>query len=313
MDTLTSMRAFARVAETKNFTRAAKRLKLSPAMVTKHIQNLEQRIGTRLITRSTRQLSLTEAGAAYYERCVQLLADIEEAEAATGSLGALPRGHLRISAPMYFGVAEIRPIVQDFLRRYPDISVDFLVSNRNVDLIEQGRDLAVRVAAQGLPPSLIARRLATSRLMVCASPKYLKRAGAPRAPAELARHRCLAPNLFRWNDGWTFRRGGHTETVKVPLCLQSNNNELLSDAAADGVGITIHPSFNVCRHLAAGRLVTLLDDWSAGEVGIFVVYPSRKFLPAKTRLLIDFIAAAYPSGPAHDPWFECVRAQPRRR
>lgn len=152
MDTLASMRAFARVAETKNFTRAAKRLKLSPAMVTKHVQNLEARIGTRLINRSTRQLSLTEAGAAYYERCIQLLADIEDAEEAAGSLGALPRGHLRISAPMYFGLSEVRPIVQEFMRKYPDISVDFLVSNRNVDLIEEGRDLAVRIAAEGLPP-----------------------------------------------------------------------------------------------------------------------------------------------------------------
>lgn len=313
MDTLASMRAFARVAETKNFTRAAKRLKVSPAMVTKHVQNLEARIGTRLVNRSTRQLSLTEAGTAYYERCIQLLADIEEAEEAAGSLGALPRGHLRISAPMYFGLTEVRPIVQEFMRKYPDISVDFLVSNRNVDLIEEGRDLAVRIAAEGLPPSLIARRLATSRLMVCAAPHYLKRAGVPRAPAELAGHRCLAPTLFRWSDGWTFRRGGQTESVKVPLCLQSNNNELLTDAAADGLGIAIHPSFNVWRHLAAGRLVTILDDWSAGEVGIFVVYPSRKFLPAKTRLLIDFIAAAFPRGPAHDLWFDRVRGKTRRR
>jgi len=313
MDTLTSMRAFARVAEYKNFTRAAKRLKLSPAMVTKHIQYLEQRIGTRLVNRSTRQLSLTEAGAAYYERCVQLIADIEETETAVGSLGVLPRGHLRISAPMYFGPAFIRPIVQDFMRKYPDISVDFLISNRNVDLIEEGRDLAVRVSAHGLPPSLIARRLATSRLMVCASPKYLKEAGIPRVPADLAGHRCLAPNLFRWNDGWTFRRGGQTETFKVLPCLQSNNNELLSDAAADGAGISIHPSFNVWRHLITGRLVTVLDDWSAGDAGIFVVYPSRKFLPTKTRLLIDFIAAAFPDGPDHDLWLERVRAKRRRR
>jgi DNA-binding transcriptional LysR family regulator len=313
MDTLTSMRAFARVVETKNFTQAAKRLKLSPAMVTKHIQSLEQRIGTRLVNRSTRQLSLTEAGAAYYERCVQLLADIEDAEEAAGSLGALPRGHLRISAPMYFGVTEVRPIVQEFMRKYPDITVDFLVSNRNVDLIEEGRDLAVRVSAQGLPPALIARRLATSRLMMCASPKYLKQAGNPRTPSDLAGHRCLAANLFRWTDGWTFRRGAQTETVKVSLCLQSNNNELLTDAAADGMGIAIHPSFNVCGHIAAGRLVTLLDDWSIGDVGVFVVFPSRKFLPAKTRLLIDFITAAFPRGPDHDPWFERVRGKLRRR
>jgi DNA-binding transcriptional LysR family regulator len=307
MDTLASMRAFAKVAEAKNFSRAAKALKISPAMVTKHVQNLEQRIGTRLVNRSTRQLSLTEAGAAYYERCVHLLADIGEAERAAGSLGAQPRGRLRMTAPMYFAPSELRPIVQGFIEQYPEISVDVLVTNRRVDLVEDGLDLAVRIAARALEPSLIARRLASSRLVACASPAYLRRAGTPAQPADLRAHRCLTTTLFKLDEGWVFRRGGRSETVKPQTALQSNNNELLCEAAADGFGITIQPTINIWRALASGRLTTLLDKWSIGELGVFVVYPSRKFLPAKTRLFIDFLTARFPRGPQHDVWMERAR------
>jgi DNA-binding transcriptional LysR family regulator len=308
MDTLVSMRAFARVAETKNFAHAARRLRLSPAMVTKHIQNLERRLGTRLINRSTRRLSLTEAGAVYYDRCLQLLSDLEEAEAAAGSLGALPRGLLRISAPMYFGTTELRPILQSFMQKYRDISIDLLITNRNIELIEEGCDLAVRIAGAELDPSLIARKLATARFLVCAAPSYLKRAGVPQKPEDLHAHCCLGFNVLRWRDGWTFTRNGDARTVKVPLCLQCNNNEVLAEAAADGVGVSVQPTFNVWRHLASGRLVTLLTEWSVGDVGIFVVYPSRKHLPAKTRLFIDFLTAQFPKGPQHDVWLERSRA-----
>lgn len=308
MDTLTSMRAFARVAEAKNFTEAAKRLKLSPAMVTKHIQNLEQRLGTRLVNRSTRQLSLTEAGAAYYRRCVQLLADVDEAESAAGSLGAQPRGRLRVTAPIHFGPAELRPIVQGFIQAYPEISVEVLTTNQRTDLIEDGIDLAVRIAARALEPSLIARRLATSRLVACASPAYLKRHGVPAQPADLKNHQCLTTTLFKLDQGWPFRRAGKSETVKLAAALQSNNNELLCEAAADGFGITVQPTLNVWRGLATGRLTTILDKWSLGELGIFVVYPSRRFLPAKTRLFIDYLTARFPGGAQHDVWMERARS-----
>jgi DNA-binding transcriptional LysR family regulator len=308
VDTLTSMRVFARVVEAESLAAAARRLKLSPATVTKHIQSLEKRFGARLLNRTTRRFSLTEAGAAYHERCVSALAEVDAAEAAAGSLGAQARGQLRITAPMYFAPSELRPIVQGFIERYPEITVDVLVTNRRVDLVEDGLDLAVRIAQQAIEPSLIARRLATSRLMACASPAYLRRAGVPVHPADLRQHRCLTATLFKLDEGWVFERNGKSEKVKLPVTLQSNNNELLCEAAADGFGITIQPTINVWRNLASGRLTRILDKWSLGDLGVFVVYPSRKHLPAKTRLFIDFLAAQFPKGAQHDVWLERARS-----
>jgi DNA-binding transcriptional LysR family regulator len=308
MDTLVSMRVFVRAVEAESLAAAARRLKLSPATVTKHVQGLERRLGTRLLNRTTRRFSLTEAGAAYYERCRTSLAEVEAAEAAARSLGAQPRGHLRITAPMYFAPSELRPIIQGFIERYPDITVEVLVTNRRIDLVEDGLDLAVRIAADALEPSLIARRLATSRLLTCASPTYLQRAGVPRQPPDLLRHRCLTTTLFRLDEGWVFSRDGKSETLALPITLQSNNNELLCEAAADGFGITIQPTINIWRNLATGRLTRILEDWSPGELGVFVVYPSRRDLPAKTRLFIDYLTARFPKGPRHDVWLERARS-----
>jgi DNA-binding transcriptional LysR family regulator len=235
---------------------------------------------------------------------VQLLADVDEAESAAGSLGVQPRGRLRLTVPIHFGPSELRPIIQGFIERYREISVEVVATNQRMDLIEDGIDLAVRIAARALEPSLIARRLATSRLVACASPAYLKRHGVPAQPADLKNHQRLTTTLFKLDQGWTFRRAGKSETVKLPATLQSNNNELLCEAAADGFGVTVQPTINVWRGLAAGRLTTILDKWSLGELGIFVVYPSRRFLPAKTRLFIDFLTARFPGGPQHDVWIE---------
>lgn len=267
MDTLTSMRVFVHVVAAESLAAAARRLKLSPASVTKHIQALERRFGTRLINRTTRRFSLTEAGAAYYERCVTSLAEIDAAEAAARSLGGQPRCKLRITAPMYFAPAELRPIVQGFIDRHPEITVEVLVTNRRIDLVEDGLDLAVRIAADPLDPSLIARRIATSRLLACAAPAYLKRAGTPSHPRDLRQHRCLTTTLFKLDEGWVFSRHGRREALSVPVTLQSNNNELLCEAAADGFGVTVQPTINVWRHLASGRLARILADWTIGEVG----------------------------------------------
>jgi DNA-binding transcriptional LysR family regulator len=308
MDTLLSMRAFAKVVECKNFTQAARQLKLSTATVTKHIQSLEQRIGTRLINRNARQFSVTEPGALYYERCLVLLNEIDEVETAVASYGRQPRGHLRISAPMYFGTAELRPIVQAFMRSYSDISVEIHVTNRYVDLIGEDFDLSVRVVSRPLEPSLIERKLATSRLLVCASPDYLRRHGTPRQPRDLLQHRCLQSTLRRTSEGWPFTRDGKTEHVVVAGALLSNHNELLCQETIEGSGISIQPSFNAWRALAAGQLRTVLDDWFVAEVGISVLFPSRKLLPTKTRLFIDFLTAQFPKGPRHDVWLHRAHA-----
>ena len=313
MDTLVGMRAFARVVESKNFAEAARRLKLSPAMVTKHIQNLEQRIGTRLLNRTPRQLSLTEAGAAYYERCVNLLAEIEDAEAEAGAFSRLPRGRLRISAAVDFGATELRPLVQKFMHEYPDISVDLALTNRFVDLVEEEFDLAVRIVTRRLHPSLVARKLAVSRFVVCASPAYLRRAGTPKIPDDLQAHRWLNYSEAPTRDEWRLTRDGKSKKVNIAHGLRSNHNHLLCDAAVDGAGICIQPTFNVWRHIATGRLKTVLNDWSIGELGIHVVFPNRKFLPAKTRLFIDFLAASFPRGPQHDVWRDRARSRSTRQ
>jgi len=307
LDTLLSMRVFTKVVEAENFTEAARRLKLSPPMVSRHIQSLEQRVGVRLINRTTHQFSLTEAGAIYHERCIRLLSEIEEAEEAVGSVGRLPRGRLRLSAPSDFGRAELWPIVRDFMHRYPQI---------NVDLIEEEIDLSIRVSERPLDGALVARKLATSRQVVCASPAYLRRHGSPQTPRDLLAHKCLLYGAAVGHEGWEFRRNDKSQRVKVPGCLQSNQLRLLGQAAVEGVGITMQPTFGVWEHLAAGRLQTVLDDWSAGSLSIFVVFPSRSFLPAKTRLLIDFLVGRFRNDPDRDVWIDRARRRPlaaRRR
>jgi DNA-binding transcriptional LysR family regulator len=309
MDTLLSMRVFAKVVETENFTEAARRLKLSPPMVTRHIQSLERRVGARLINRTTHQFSLTEAGAIYHERCVRLLSDIEVAEDAVGSLGRLPQGRLRLSAPMDFGYVELWPVVREFMRRHPQVHVDLTLTNRMVDLIEEEIDLAIRVSERPLDGALIARKLATSRQVVCASPAYLRQHGTPRTPQELMAHKCLIYGTAVRHEGWAFSRNGKSHRIKVAGCLQSNLLRLLCQAAVEGTGIMMQPTFSIWEHLAEGRLTTLLDDWSAGGLGVYIVFPSRSFLPAKTRSFIDFLAGHFRNDPDDDVWLRRARAR----
>lgn len=307
MDTVLSMRVFAKVVETENFTEAARRLKLSPPMVTRHIQGLERRLGTRLINRTTHRFSLTEAGAHYHERCLRVLAEIEEAEDAVGSMSRLPRGRLRLTAPVDFGRAGLWPSIRDFMRRHPEIEIDLVLTNRTVDLIEEGIDLAIRVSEDPVDSALIARKLATSRQVVCASPAYLRRHGVPQAPDDLLGHRCLVYGRRGRHEGWTFSRHGQSQRIKVPGGLQSNQVGLLCQAAVDGMGIVMQPTFSVADHLAAGRLRTLLDDWDAGRLGVYIVFPSRRFLPAKTRLFIDFMVDVFRNDPDRDAWLGAAK------
>jgi DNA-binding transcriptional LysR family regulator len=303
------MRVFSKVVETENFAEAARRLKLSPPMVTRHIQSLERRLGTRLINRTTHQFSLTEAGANYHARCARLLADIEEAEEAVGSMSQLPRGRLRVTAPLDFGRVELWPIIREFMRRYPEIHIDLVLTNRVVDLIEEEVDLAIRMAEGALDGPFIVRKLATSRHVVCASPAYLRRHGVPQTPDDLLAHKCLIYGTAGRHEGWEFSRQGRSQRIKVVGCLQSNQVGLLCQAAVEGTGIVMQPTLSVWEHLATGRLRTLLDDWSAGGLGVFIAFQSRRFLPVKTRLFIDFVVGIFRNDPDRDVWIE--RAQAR--
>lgn len=313
MDTVVSMRAFAKVVETKSFADAARRMKLSPAMVTKHVQNLEARIGARLLNRTTRGIGVTEAGAAYYDRCIALLADLADAEASAAALGQMPHGRLRISTSLDFGTAEIWPIVRSFMRKYPDIAVDFVLGNEIVDVVADEYDLAVRMVEQMHDSSLIVRRLVRSKLLLCASPGYLRRAGRPSSPRDLLSHRCLVYTQTNAHEGWVLQRDGESERIKMTRLMGTNLLGLSRKAAIDGAGIIMHPTFSVCSDLVAGRLTTVLDDWDAGALDIFVAFPSRRLIPAKTRLFIDFLAAHFPKGPDHDIWWQRIQAARGRR
>lgn len=305
MDTLVSMEIFAKVAEAGSFAEAARRLRISPAMVTKHIQALESRVGARLISRNSRQNHLTEAGALYWQHCRTLLSELRHIEDEAGALGQLPRGRLRLTAAYDFGVAELEPAMLDFMMKYPDINIDLELTTRFVDLIKEEFDLAVRIVSRPLDDStLVARRFATSRLVLCAAPDYLRRHGTPTDPVDLARHPCLVYTGSVWRNEWPFARRGDTRTVRVSARLQTNNNQTLCTAATQGAGIVMQPTFNVWKQLRTGELELVLQDWQIGDLGAYIVFPHRQFLPAKVRTFVDFLAERFRGRANQDVWLD---------
>lgn len=303
MDTLASMRVFMRVVQAEGFARAAKRLSISPAMVTKHVNALEQHLGVRLLNRTTRQVSLTEVGAAYYEHCVRIVAEIEATEAAIGATTASAGGTLRITAGVALG-EELAPLMVDFMQAEPGVAPEVVLDNRYVDLVEERFDVALRGALKLPESSLVVRPLARSRLLLCAAPDYLARQGAPRAPADLAAHRFLPLLHPLLKNELTLRRGGERHTVAFTPAMRSNSERVLREACVAGAGIMLLTSINAWRELAAGRLVTVLDDWRIADVGIYALYPHRRHLPAKVRAFVDFLATRLGGDASRDPWCE---------
>jgi DNA-binding transcriptional LysR family regulator len=291
MDKLSGMAVFARVVEAKGFSAAAAQLGLSKSAVSKQVSRLEDRLGARLLNRTTRTLALTEVGRIFYEHCARMLAEAEEAEQAVLSLHAAPRGLLRINVPMSFGVMHIAPALPLFLARYPEMAIEMDMTDRFVDLVEDGYDLAVRIAS--LPESsLIARRLAPNRAVVCAAPDYLARHGEPRRPADLAAHNCLLYTNTPLYDQWRFDGPEGKVAVAVAGSLRANNGEALLQAALAGVGITRAPTFMASSHLCAGRLRAVLTDYRpVAESAIYAVYPHRRHLTPKVRAFVEFLAA----------------------
>ena len=301
MDTFESMRAFARVVELSSFAAAARSLALSPTMITKHVVHLEGRVGARLLNRTTRHVRPTEAGQAYYERCTELLTGIEEAENAAGAVTAEPRGTLRVTAPVEFGNAHLAPLIAQFLRRYPETALMLDFTNRFADIVEEGYDLAIRIA-KTLDSTLVARKLATSRMHVVASPEYLQRRGKPRTPQALKDHDCLCFNVPVAWDEWAFAKDGESFTVKVKGRLLSTSSETLRHAASIGAGVSWLPSFVCGEDLRAGRLVSLFPQLGAVSLNVYALYPHRKFLSAKVRAFIDFLVEKLGGAPGADPW-----------
>ncbi|MDP3670468.1 MAG: LysR family transcriptional regulator [Telluria sp.] len=293
MDTLTSMKVFAAVVDSGSFSAAADRLDISRAMASKYVSHLEEHLGSRLLQRTTRKLILTETGSVYYERCTQILADVAEAEEGAVHLSEAPRGTLRLTVPVSFGLLHMGPLISEFLKRYPDVRIDVLLVDRRVDLIEEGLDLAVRIGALA-ESGLIAKRLGSDRIAICAAPDYLKRCGAPEKPADLARHNCLTYSYATSGDEWRMTgRDGSLHTVRVSGSLRASNGDMAKLAALEGVGLIRQPLFLIGDELRAGRLVELLTDYRSEELGIYAVYPSRKHLSAKVRVFVDFLTETF--------------------
>jgi DNA-binding transcriptional LysR family regulator len=300
------MQAFLRVVETGSLAEAGRRLHISAPMMSRYLNYLEKRVGARLINRSTTALSLTEAGAAYYERCVAALAAIAEAEESATAHASVPQGTLRISVSADFGASYFAPVMAEFLRRHASIAIDVSFTNRMVDLVEEGIDLAIRISA-AIDPKLIARRLATTSLVACASPEYLRTHGMPQTPEQLESHNCLVfPDSGHFRD-WSFEKDGQRTVVHVHGNLLCGDTNVLRVAAVDGLGVLMLGSFILAEDLQAGRLVPVLTDYRMGRFGVFAVYANRRFLPPKVRLFIDALVRRFGPDPDRDPFLDGIR------
>jgi DNA-binding transcriptional LysR family regulator len=293
MDRVTAMQVFAQVVETGSFAKAADRLALSTSAASRQVAELETHLQTRLLNRTTRRVSLTESGRAFYERAVQLLADLAEAEQEAASAAVVPRGTIRLTTSVNFGVRHVAPAIAAFLGEHREVRFDVSLSDRVVDLVEEGFDLAIRVGAP-TSENLVARKLGETRLVPCAAPAYLAEHGAPKTPEDLAEHNCFTYEYVSPRDVWRFRdRSGAERTVRVSGRLHSNNGDLLAEAAASGAGIVFEPAFIVGPEVRAGRLVPLLQDFMPPPVPIYALYPSRKHLSAKVRRFVEFLVERF--------------------
>ena len=274
---------FVAVAETESFTRAAKRLEVSTAQVSRQISALEARLSTRLFYRTTRRVSTTEAGQIYYQHCRQILDALEQAERSMTNMQLVPQGRLRLTAPVTYGEKSIAPLVNDFVLRYPELDVEMKLTNQQLDLVAEGYDLAVRLGKLD-DSSLMARRLASRTLYVCASPAYLAVHGTPHSLSELEQHNCLQGNLGYWR----FQDAGHPRNVRIRGNVRCDSGRALLDAALKGVGIVQLPDYYVGPALEAGTLIPLLTHYQEDDDGIWAVYPHNRHLSPKVRMLLDY-------------------------
>ncbi|TAN51737.1 MAG: LysR family transcriptional regulator [Rhodospirillales bacterium] len=298
MDRLAALRSFLSVADNRSFSQAARQLGLSKSLISRQISGLEAELGVRLISRTTRRLSLTEAGQAYGERCQRILADLEEADRAVGNLQASPRGRLKVTAPMSFGTLHLAPALPRFLERFPEVGLDLSLSDRIVDLIEEGFDLAIRIGRLN-ESSLVAKRLCAMPRVICASPDYLRRHGEPKHPADLGHHCCFTHSELA--QEWRLKDDqGRLEGIEVKGSVRANNGEALRDLALAGLGIIYLPSFFIGPDLRAKRLIPLLEAYTPQDSGLYAVYPHSRHLSPKVRAFLDFLAQSFPPSPYWD-------------
>ncbi|WP_455384021.1 LysR family transcriptional regulator [Acidihalobacter prosperus] len=292
MQSLVAMAAFARVVETGSFTAAARDLGVSTPVLSKRVAELERGLGARLLHRTTRRLSLTEAGSAFYEHCARVVEEAGKAEEAVTRLSEAPRGLLRVTAPVAFGSSHVAPAVPEFLERHPEVQVDLELNDRIVDLAAEGFDLAIRLT--GNPqPNLVARRLTSASRLVCAAPAYWLRRGKPRTPAELAHHNCILYGTAPGASEWFFNGPAGEERVRVSGNFRVNGSDALREAALGGLGVIRLTSLTVDRELASGLLETALDDYASPDTDIYAMYLPNRYLSKKTRVFIDFLSERY--------------------
>lgn len=300
MDKFLTMRAFTRVVDVGSFAAAAREMGLSRSVVNKYVIALENQLGTQLLRRSSRQVSPTEAGIAFYDRAVSILNELDEAFAAVTRFQEQPRGNLRINAPMTFGSLHLSPMLADFMARYPDVHVELVLNDRFVDPIEEGFDVTVRIAEPNPSTSLITREIVPVRRVLCASPAYLAAHGEPKEPKELRQHRCLHYGYQETGNQWKLA-GPHGEiSIQISCVMWSNNGDSLKLVALRNQGIALLPTFIVGDELQLGRLRTVLNDYQPPDITLFALYPRHRHLSAKTRLFVEFLIERFSDRPYWD-------------
>jgi len=296
------MRVFAKVVEQKSFVKAAHALDLSNAVVSRHVAHLEHQLGVRLLHRTTRHLSLTSAGQAYLDQISPVLMQLSEIEQVASGMAVQPAGTLRIYSQLGFGERYLGELLSDFSRISPNVKFDVTLSERTLDLVEAGCDVGIFLDLQKFSTDMIARQFASSELVVCAAPKYIALNGAPNSPHDIGRHTCLNFSSYDLPRGHWLINDEHTQHhVAVQTNLVSNNGALLRSAAVAGMGLLFTASFAVTSDLNSGRLVRVLENYPLGRTALYLVYPSRRFVPASVRSFLEFLMARFPC-PECDPW-----------
>lgn len=298
-DPLEGMSVYAAVVDAGTFTGAARQLRISKGAVSQQVQKLEDRLGVRLLNRTTRRLSLTDEGRAFYDHCRRILDEARDAVDALDSLGTGPRGRLRVNAPMSFGIMHLGPAVADFMAAYPEIEIDLELNDRQLDVVEEGFDMAIRIAR--LPDSsLIARRLAPCRRIVMASPAYWDRMSRPRHPNDLKNHDALIYDYLSDPDTWTFKGPEGRISVTVSGRMRANNGEVLLAAAKRGLGVDFAPTFFCCGEIQSGELEVVLSDYEDDPISVYAVYPHKRHLSPRVRAFVDFLADRFGENPYWD-------------
>jgi DNA-binding transcriptional LysR family regulator len=295
-DHFEDIRTFVAVVQAPGFAGASERLGLAKSAVSRRIQDLEDRLGSRLLHRTTRRLSLTEAGTEFYQRSLKILSDLAEAEDVASKGASEAVGRLRVSGPMSFGVLCLAPVIGEFMRRHPRVNVELVLNDRFVDLVEDGFDMAIRIGNLK-DSSLIARRIAPIRLAVCASPSYFSTHGTPSTPGDLREHSALLYSYAADRQIWQFQ---NTDPIEMRSSFKCNNGDALREAAISGCGLAYLPTFIIHGAVVAGKLDVCLTEYSREPSALYAVYPSTRNLPAKVRVFIDFLAEKFGEEPYWD-------------